>query len=111
MTPTSTRPRALLLGSIALLLVTPATAQLPEPAPSPAPVPAPSPTPPPTAVALPPGAPPGIERIDAADLLAHATWLAADERGGRMTGSPGQEAAAQYIADHFAALGLEPFGD
>ena len=45
------------------------------------------------------------------ELLAHATWLAADERGGRLTGSPGQEAAAEYIAHHFSKLGLEPLGD
>ena len=45
------------------------------------------------------------------ELLAHAKFLAADERGGRLTGSPGQLEAAKYIADHFQALGLEPLGD
>ncbi len=64
-----------------------------------------------TAPALPTGAPAAMAEIQAADLLAHATWLASDERGGRLTGSPGQEAAAQYIAEHFRTLGLEPLGD
>lgn len=49
--------------------------------------------------------------IEAKELLAHATWLAADERGGRLTGSPGQEEAAKYIAKHFESLGLEPLGE
>ena len=49
--------------------------------------------------------------IQQENLLAHAAWLAADERGGRLTGSPGQEAAATYIAQHFGKLGLEPLGD
>ncbi len=44
-------------------------------------------------------------------LLRDATWLASDERGGRLTGSPGQVAAANYIAERFRSLGLEPLGD
>ena len=36
------------------------------------------------------------------------TWLAADERGGRDTPSPGLEAAARWLADQFAAGGLQP---
>ena len=60
---------------------------------------------------LPAGAPPGIELIDAAALLEHASFLASEELGGRLTGSPGQLAAARYIAARFEALGLEPLGD
>ena len=35
------------------------------------------------------------------------TWLAADERGGRDTPSPGLEAAAQWLAARFAAAGCK----
>ena len=55
--------------------------------------------------------PPGMELIAEKDLLANATWLARDEMGGRLTGSPGQEAAAGFIKAHFEKLGLEPLGD
>lgn len=61
--------------------------------------------------ALPPGAPAAITAIRAAELQAHAAWLADDARQGRLTGSPGQQAAADYIAAHFQRLGLEPLGD
>jgi len=61
--------------------------------------------------ALPAGAPPGMGLIDKTELLAHAGYLASDELGGRLTGSPGQQMAAEYIAKHFAELGLEPLGD
>ncbi len=37
-------------------------------------------------------------------------WLADDAREGRGVGTDGLEAAAQYIADAFAAAGLEPGG-
>ena len=49
--------------------------------------------------------------IESRGLLAHATLLASDEFGGRLTASPGQVATAKYIAGHFAWLGLEPLGD
>lgn len=38
------------------------------------------------------------------------SYLAADEREGRMTGSRGYDESAQYVADQFAAMGLEPGG-
>jgi aminopeptidase YwaD len=44
-------------------------------------------------------------------LIESVKWLADDAREGRMTGSPGCEASAKYIAEHFAADGLEPAGD
>jgi len=55
--------------------------------------------------------PAALETIRSDELLRHASWFAADERQGRLTGSPGQEAAAAYIAAHFEELGLEPLGD
>lgn len=60
---------------------------------------------------LPTEAPPAMRTITRQDLLRHATWFASDERGGRLTGSPGQVETAKYIAEHFASLGLEPLGD
>ncbi len=63
------------------------------------------------AVAPLPEPPAALQTIVAKELLEHATWLAADEREGRLTGSPGQWAAARYIAAHFEKLGLEPLGD
>ncbi|MCU0866758.1 MAG: M20/M25/M40 family metallo-hydrolase [Planctomycetes bacterium] len=70
---------------------------------------APAPVAPTTTV--PPGAPPALATIGQKELIAHATFLASDELGGRLTGSPGQQAAAKYIAAHFERLGLEPLGD
>ena len=37
-------------------------------------------------------------------------FLASDELEGRMTGSPGAQRAAEYIADHLQGLGLAPVG-
>lgn len=37
-------------------------------------------------------------------------YLAADEREGRMTGTQGYDDSAQYVADRFAEIGLEPGG-
>ena len=92
----------LLLGSLL-------TAQDPTPpAPPAAPV---APAAPAAQQAPKPTPPAAMATIEAKELLAHATWLAADDRGGRLTGSPGQQEAAEYIAKHFAALGLEPLGE
>ena len=49
--------------------------------------------------------------IGSKELLKHATFLSSDALQGRLTGSPGQAAAAEYIEAHFAKLGLEPLGD
>ena len=38
-------------------------------------------------------------------------WLAADERGGRLAGTEHEASAANYIADRFLQLGLNPAGD
>ena len=65
----------------------------------------------PSRAGLPGDAPTGIEWIDGPDLLKHASYLASDELGGRLTGSAGQLATARYIAERFEELGLEPLGD
>jgi hypothetical protein len=44
-------------------------------------------------------------------LLDHVAWLSAPEREGRGFGSKGLEAAAEYVAAAFKAIGLSPGGD
>jgi hypothetical protein len=44
-------------------------------------------------------------------LLEHVAWLAAPEREGRGLGTKGLEAAAEYVAAQFKAMGLQPGGD
>ncbi len=46
--------------------------------------------------------------FDVAQATQHIAVLAAPELAGRQAGSPGAETAAAYIADQFAAYGLEP---
>jgi hypothetical protein len=73
---------------------------------------APTVAPAPPAAPLPPLVPPAaLQTITAQELMAHAQFLASDELQGRLTGSPGQQAAASYIAKHFEQLGLAPLGD
>ncbi len=50
-------------------------------------------------------------RFDAESYLAHVKYLASDELEGRLTGTPGIERAAEYIAKHFADFGLKPGGE
>lgn len=49
--------------------------------------------------------------ITAGDLHAHVEYLASDELAGRLTGSPGNRQAAEYIAAQLQAAGLKPFGE
>ncbi len=44
-------------------------------------------------------------------IYAHVAYLADDALEGRLTGEPGFDKAAQYVADRFAEFGLEPGGD
>ncbi len=44
-------------------------------------------------------------------IQADVGFLAADAREGRATGSPGYDQAADYVAERFQNLGLEPAGD
>jgi len=46
--------------------------------------------------------------ISADDLRAEVEFIASDECGGRLTGSPGALRAAQYIATAFKRAGLQP---
>jgi hypothetical protein len=63
------------------------------------------------AALAPPASPPALRHIDREDLLRHARVLAADDMRGRLTGTPEQARAADYVAATFADLGLEPLGD
>jgi peptide/nickel transport system permease protein len=49
--------------------------------------------------------------FDAAQAGAHIAYFADPARAGRFSGSPGYVAAAQYVADRFKEIGLEPLGD
>jgi len=51
-----------------------------------------------------------FDRISADSLRTNVTWLAADERQGRMTPSPGLDASADYIGEQFRLAGLAPGG-
>jgi len=53
----------------------------------------------------------GAETITADEMMAHISFLASDELGGRDTPSPGLEQAAVYLEEAFRAAGLEPAGD
>lgn len=66
---------------------------------------------PPKSAPVPKGAPSGMAHIDAPDLWKHVQVLAGDEYAGRLTATPGQVLASEYIAKHFEGLGLEPLGD
>ncbi len=48
--------------------------------------------------------------ITGADMRAEVEWLASPEREGRQTGSAGAKATAEFAADYFAQIGLQPFG-
>lgn len=58
-----------------------------------------------------PGPGGAIDTITAAGIEVHLRYLADDAREGRMSGQAGYDEAAQYVADHFAKLKLEPGGD
>src|ERR1041384_3250260 len=49
--------------------------------------------------------------VDPQHYLGHIKYLASDDLEGRGDGMPGLEKAADYIAEHFRASGLEPAGD
>lgn len=44
-------------------------------------------------------------------LQEHITWLADEERGGRLAGTIQEADAANYISDHFLRYGLQPAGE
>jgi len=47
--------------------------------------------------------------ITSAELRDHLMVIASDEFEGRETGMPGQKKAAEYIANYFKELGIEPY--
>lgn len=49
--------------------------------------------------------------IVGSEFLGHVSYLASDELEGRGTGQAGIDRAAEYIADEFDRLGVEPAGD
>ena len=51
-----------------------------------------------------------LATISRANIQSSLNYLAADERGGRIMGTRGYDESAQYVADQFAAIGLEPGG-
>ncbi len=51
------------------------------------------------------------EVITAKALMPHIHYLASDELEGRLSGSPGAEKAAQYVAEQFERRNLLPVGD
>jgi uncharacterized protein len=60
------------------------------------------------------GYPGGLQIVSAFDsdnAFEHVQFLASPELAGRRAGSSGAQAAASYIADHFAAYGLIPVGE
>lgn len=52
-----------------------------------------------------------VEKITAANLKNHLTFIAADAMEGRDTGSRGLKTAANYIAAHLERWGVKPAGD
>jgi hypothetical protein len=51
-----------------------------------------------------------LATISRENIQSSLTFLAADEREGRMTGTRGYDESAQYVAERFAAIGLDPGG-
>ncbi|HEX8311675.1 MAG TPA: M28 family peptidase [Chthoniobacteraceae bacterium] len=45
------------------------------------------------------------------DLRSQVEWMAAGARDGRLTGSPGAQATAEFLSTYMRAAGVKPFGD
>lgn len=54
---------------------------------------------------------PEIDSITQRDMRADLTFLASDSLGGRLTDTPGNAIAAEWIASRFERMGLKPVGD
>ncbi len=54
---------------------------------------------------------PGVVRTRTAQIESDIRYLASDSLAGRLTGSPGNDSAAAYIARRFRELHLQPGGD
>ncbi len=55
--------------------------------------------------------PKGSPAVNEGTLQDHVTWLAADERKGRLAGSIQESESANYISEYFSQFGLIPAGD
>ena len=53
----------------------------------------------------------GLETVSVAELRRHVAALASEEMEGRLTGSPGERRATDYVAAAFREIGLKPAGD
>ena len=51
-----------------------------------------------------------LATISRDNIQSSINYLAADEREGRLPGTGGYDESARYVADQFAAFGLEPGG-
>lgn len=51
-----------------------------------------------------------LDLIGQRALQKHVAYLASDGLEGRMTGQPGYDAAAEYVAEQLAGMGVEPAG-
>ena len=51
-----------------------------------------------------------LDTISKDNIYAHVAYLADDALEGRLTGEPGYDKAAEYVAGQFTAIGLEPGG-
>jgi Zn-dependent M28 family amino/carboxypeptidase len=60
--------------------------------------------------AAPPQQSAAARQIEAADLMRHASILAADSMEGRLIGTPGSDRARAYLRRAFAEAGLQPIG-
>jgi hypothetical protein len=99
------------LGGVVFVLVIAAVLAAPVLAPSPAAVASPPPSAAPSASAPVTTPTDSYPEVDGARALEHTAYLADPARGGRFTASAGYDDAARYVADRFAELGLEPWGD
>jgi len=52
-----------------------------------------------------------LDAINQENLKATTSYLADDARNGRRAGSPGHDDAANYVAEQFEEIGLQPGGD
>ncbi len=98
------------LGGVVFALVVAVVIAAPVLAPAPTAVA--SPTPSASASAAPVTTPTdSFPDVDGGRALEHTAYLADPARGGRFTASAGYDDAAKYVADRFAEIGLEPWGD
>lgn len=51
-----------------------------------------------------------MPQISVDDLRQEVGWMAAPERAGRQTGTPGAAATAEWLVDYFKSIGLKPVG-